>query len=387
LKEQQMTAATSAYDVIVIGGGTMGTAAAWELGKRGHTALVLEQFQHFHPFGAHGGRTRVIRHAYAEGPEYVPLVQRADELWLELEKVSGERILMRTGGLELAAPGYGHARSARASADQHGLPYEWLTPEEGRRRWPMVAIPDGWDVMFSPQAGYLYTETALRSMAAAARAAGIEIHEQEPVTGWSADGRGVTVTTEQGLYRGGHLIITAGAWTSEVLAGLGLPIHVLRKTLWWFDVEDPALFSPDRFPVFVADSDLGEIYGFPIDDHPGLKVADHSGGDPTTAGTVDRTARPDEAANVIAMVQTLFPTATDHIREQAVCLYTMTPDGDFIMDRHPNYPNVVFGAGFSGHGFKFTTAVGEHLVALALDPRQQPIPRLALARFQAASQR
>lgn len=377
-----MAARSSEYEVIVIGGGTMGTAAAWELGKRGVNSLVLEQFTHIHPFGAHGGRTRVIRHAYAEGPEYVPLVQRADQLWLELEEESGERILMRTGGLELAAPGFAHARSARASADQHGLPYEWLTPEEGRRRWPMVSIPDGWDVMFSPQAGYLYTEPALRTMASSARGRGIEIREQEPVIAWSASESGAMVTTTSDTYSASRLIITAGAWTSELLAGLGLPLYVLRKTLWWFDVEDPALFAPDRFPVFVADSDLGEIYGFPIDDYPGFKVADHSGGDRTTPATVDRTADAGEAARVIAVMQQLFPSATDHIRERAVCLYTMTPDNDFIIDRHPTIPHVAFGAGFSGHGFKFTPAVGEHLVALALDPDHQPIPRLAVNRFQ-----
>ena len=380
-----MAANNAVFDVIVIGGGTMGTAAAWELGRRGLKGLVLEQFSHIHPFGAHGGRTRVIRHAYAEGPEYVPLVQRADQLWLELEEESGERVLVRSGGLELAAPGHPHARSARASADLHNLPYEWLTPEEGRKRWPMVNIPDGWDVLFSPQAGFLYTDVALRTMAASARKRGIEIREQEPVIAWTADESGATVTTTLGTYHGGRLIITAGAWSSELLAGLGLPIHVLRKTLWWFDVTDPSLFSPDRFPVFVADSDEGEIYGFPIDDYPGLKAADHSGGDRTTPTTVDRTARPNEAEHVARMVTRLFPAATDQIREQAVCLYTMTPDGDFIMDRHPTIPGVVVGAGFSGHGFKFTTAVGEHLVALAMDPETQPIERLAISRLTSAA--
>jgi glycine/D-amino acid oxidase-like deaminating enzyme len=222
-------------------------------------------------------------------------------------------------------------------------------------------------------------------MAASARKRGIEIREQEPVIAWTADESGATVSTTLGTYHGSRLIITAGAWSSELLAGLGLPIHVLRKTLWWFDVEDPTQFAPDRFPVFVADSDLGEIYGFPIDDYPGLKAAEHSGGDPTTPATVDRTARASEAELVTRVVKQLFPSATDHIREQAVCLYTMTPDGDFIMDRHPTIPGVVIGAGFSGHGFKFTTAVGEHLVALALDPAAEPIQRLAIDRLQLAA--
>ena len=377
-----MTAANGSYEVIVIGGGTMGTATAWELGKRGVSSLVLEQFTHFHPYGSHGGRTRVIRHAYAEGAEYVPFVQRADQLWLELEELSGQRILMRTGGLELAAPGHPHARNARASADQHGLAYEWLTPRDAMRRFPMVRIPEEWDVMFAPQAGFLYTEPALKAMASLARAAGVTINEEEPVTSWQRDGDGYVVRSAQGTYHAEKLIITAGAWSSDLLADLGLPLHVLRKTLWWLDVENPGQFHPDRFPVFVADTDIGEIYGFPIDDaHPGLKVADHAGGDRTSPHSVDRTARPDEATPVIAMTRQLFPAATGRILEHAVCLYTMTPDGDFLMDRHPTLPGVVFGAGFSGHGFKFTTAVGEHLVALALDDGEQPIPRLSVNRF------
>jgi glycine/D-amino acid oxidase-like deaminating enzyme len=251
----------------------------------------------------------------------------------------------------------------------------------------MVSIPDGWDVLFSPQAGYLYTEPALRAMAQSARRRGIKIREREPVIAWSASADGVAVTTTEATYGADRLIITAGAWSAELLAGLGLPIHVLRKVLWWFDVDDPEQFAPDRFPVFIAASDLGEIYGFPIDDNPGFKVAEHSGGDRTTPATVDRAARPAEAEPVISAMKHLFPSATDRIREYAVCLYTMTPDGDFIIDRHPTIPGVVVGAGFSGHGFKFTTAVGEHLVALALDHAEQPIPRLSVSRLLSQPQR
>src|SRR5918998_5325777 len=137
------------FDVIVLGGGTMGTAAAWALGKRGLTSLVLEQFHHVHDQGSHGGETRVIRHAYAESPEYVPLVRRADRLWQELESETGEQVLVRCGGVELAAPGFSHARAARASADEHGLSYEWLTPDEAKSRWPAFRVPDGWDALYS----------------------------------------------------------------------------------------------------------------------------------------------------------------------------------------------------------------------------------------------
>jgi glycine/D-amino acid oxidase-like deaminating enzyme len=169
----------TSYDAIVLGGGTMGSAAAWELGKRGLRALVLEQFGHVHGLGAHGGKTRIIRHAYAEGAEYVPLVQRADELWLDLERESRRRILVRCGGLELAAPGFTHAANARRSAEAHGLPFERLTPAEATRRWPAVRVPDDWDAFFSPQAGFLLTEPALQAMADGARQRGVEIREHE----------------------------------------------------------------------------------------------------------------------------------------------------------------------------------------------------------------
>ena len=373
------------YDVIVLGGGTMGSAAAWELGKRGAHALVLEQFRHVHDRGEHGGKTRIIRHAYAEGPEYVPLVQRADALWLVLEAESGQRILVRTGGLELAAPGYTHARDARESADRHGLPYEWLSPAEANRRWPGIRVPDGWDVLFSPQAGFLLTEPALRSLAAAARRLGVEVREEEPARAWGATASGAWVRTDQGTYHADRLIVTAGSWAGQLLADLGLPLTVLRKVLFWLAVDDPTPYAPERFPIFITDSELGSIYGFPICEHPRLKIANHSGGDPTTPETVDRTVRDGEQADVVALARHVLPGVTDRVLESAVCLYTMTPDTDFVVDRHPAWPQVVIGAWFSGHGFKFATAIGEHLVALALDPAARPYPRLALDRFGAVA--
>ena len=170
-----------------------------------------------------------------------------------------------------------------------------------------------------------------------------------------------------------------------MLAGLGLPLHVRRKTLWWMEVRDPARFRPERFPVFIADRPGLELYGFPIFGQPGLKYANHAGGETTTPETVDRTTSPAEAAEMVAAGRWLFgdDAITGKVLKSAVCLYTMTPDGDFVIDRHPEHPNVAIGAGFSGHGFKFTTAVGEHLVDLVSDPAAQPYPILALNRLAA----
>jgi len=369
------------HDVIVLGGGTMGTSAAWALAKAGAKALVLEQFSHVHGFGAHGGRTRIIRHAYAESPEYVPLVQRADDLWLDLERETDERVLYRTGGIELAAPGFGHARAALESAELHRLPHEWLSPAEANGRWPALTVPEDWDALFSPEAGFLLTKASLRALATASRRRGTVILEEEPARAWTADEGGVSVRTDRAIYHADRLIVTAGAWTSRIIADAALPLTLRRKTLWWLAVDDPEPFRPDRFPVFIADAAGGEIYGFPIHDHPGLKIANHRGGAETTIETIERTVRDEEKADVVAVAQRLFRGVSDRVLESTVCHYTMTPDTDFVVDRHPAHPNVVIGAGFSGHGFKFATAIGEQLAALALDAAALPIPRLSFARF------
>jgi glycine/D-amino acid oxidase-like deaminating enzyme len=230
-------------EVVVLGGGTMGTAAAWSLGKRGSRTLVLEQFKHVHSMGAHGGKTRIIRHAYAEGPEYVPLVQRADALWLELEEVTGRRVLHRTGGLDMSSPGNSQARDARRSAEHWGLPFEWLSGQEVRARWAQFLIPDDWEVCFSPQAGFLRVEPALHGLGDAARALGVTIREEEAVRSWRADGGGIRVETDRGAYFADRLIVTSGAWSSRMLADLGLPLTVRRKLLFWFAVDDASALT------------------------------------------------------------------------------------------------------------------------------------------------
>jgi len=376
---------TTTFEVIVIGGGTMGSAVAWELGKRGLKGLVLEQFRHVHQFGSHGGKTRIIRHAYAESPDYVPLVRRADALWLELEAATGVKVLHRTGGLEIAGPGHEHAQAARASAEEHGLDYEWLTASDANRRWPAFTIPDDWQVLYSPDAGFLLTDPSLMALATAARQLGVAILEEEPARAWGAGGSGVWVRTDQATYYADHLIVAAGPWAGSVLSDLGLPLTVLRKVLWWFEVTNASLYRPDCFPIFISGSDSGELYGFPIYDHAGLKIANHLGGHPTSPDTVDRSVTEAEKDEVVSGAQVFLKGVTRRAVDHAVCLYTATPDTDFIIDRHPDYARVAIAAGFSGHGFKFATAVGEHLVDLVLNPLADPYPRLALSRFATAS--
>ena len=378
-------AGASAYEVAIIGGGTMGTAAAWALAKRGVKSLVFEQFQHVHDQGSHGGETRIIRHAYAESPEYVPLVLDADRLWQELEAVSGERILIRSGSLEFAAPGYSHARDARTSAEEHGLPYEWLTPLEVSARWPAFQAPAGWEALYSPGGGFLLTEPALRCMGAAATDLGATILANIPAIAWGSEPDGVWVEAGDARYEADALIVTAGAWATRMLADLGLPIQVRRKTLWWQGVTEPALFAPERCPVFISESRFGEIYGFPIYGTPGLKIANHAGGEPVAPETVDRTTKPGENLDCLQLAEELIPAVTPTVVKSAVCLYALTPDTDFIIDRHPADRRVAFAAGFSGHGFKFAPAIGELLADLVMRAEAAPIPRVRLSRFERAA--
>ncbi len=372
------------WDVIVLGGGTMGTAAAWALAGRGASVLVLEQFGHIHTMGSHGGGTRMFRHAYAESPAYVPLMRRADELWCDLQHDVGTNIVYRTGVLEMDAPGFDHAKRAKAAADEHAIEFEWIDGDEIRKRWPAFDPPEGWEGGWNPTAGFLDVEAALSGLAAVARRGDITFRTDEPVLGWSTTESGVDVETARGRYAAATLVVTAGAWSGVLLADLDLPLTVVRKSLFWLDVETPANFRPGTFPAFATASSIGEIYGFPIFRLPGIKIADHRGGETTTADTIDRTPDMTEARSAIDLGKLAMRGVTDRALAGSVCMYTRTPDEHFIVDRHPTAPNVVLAAGFSGHGFKFTPVIGEQLAALAHDANAQPFDLFRIDRFGAA---
>lgn len=369
------------YDVIVIGGGTMGTAAAWELGKRGLKSLVLEQFEHVHAKGAHSGETRVIRHAYAEGPEYVPLVFRADDLWTELETIAGEVLLHRVGVLELSAPGNNHALLARESAARYGIPFEWLTMDEVRSKYPELNVAEDWVGGFGDRGGFLDVKRSLSAMAHEARRLGVEVREQARVDDWTASETGARIVADGNAETADRLIITAGGWTSRLLDEHNLPLRVLRKTLFWLEVDQPDLYQPDRLPVYIAGIPGYEFYGFPIWGRPGVKVAVHSGGEEADPDKIDREVTDQERAEIVEVARQVLRGITGRVLHATTCMYTVSPDHDFIIDFAPGLSNVVLGAGFSGHGFKFAPAIGELLVQVLLGERETP-PLFSLDRFQ-----
>ena len=371
-------------DIIVIGGGTMGTATGWALARQGHRVIVLEQFGHVHDKGSHGGQTRIFRHAYAEGPRYVPWTLEADRLWTELQERTARRFMYRVGCLDISGPGFCRAREARASADAYGIGSEWLTGYDVNERWPAWTLPEDREVCFGPDAGFLDVLPALRAFAQELTEAGGEIRANELVLSWSADAGGVSVETAGATYLADRLVLTAGAWSGKILNELGIPLEVRRKPVVWFEIDrkHQKLVSPERFPVFISDDETGEFYGIPHHGEAGIKVGMHSGGDVVDPDSIDRTAtEADIAPDLRPFVERSIQGATGRTLNAVVCMYTMTPDADFVIDRHPDHSNVVLATGFSGHGFKFAPVVGEYLAALATNPAVGVRPDFSLSRF------
>jgi len=373
-------------EVLVIGGGTMGTAAGWGIARRGHRVRVIEQFDHVNSLSSHGGISRIFRHAYAEGAVYVPWTLQADAMWHELQDRAGTPIIHRVGCLDMAAPGYDHADLARASADAYNLDYEWIGGAEIRRRFPIWNVPDDWVACYTSRAGYLEVEPALRAMASEMRDAGGLMETHTRVTGWSAEADGIRVETSNGTYTADRLVIAGGAWNIHLLEALGLPLVVHRKPLFWLESTRPDLIEPDRFPCWIAECEFGHPYGLPKVDVPGFKSGLHVGGDQADPDTLDRQIRDDDlGANLGPFFEQYMNFYTGKVESSSVCMYSMTPDEDFIIDRHPEHSQVVFAAGFSGHGFKFAPVIGEHLADLALDPAAQARPSFGIERFAVTS--
>jgi sarcosine oxidase len=371
------------YDVIVLGLGGMGTAAAFELARRGRRVLGLEQFQIGHDRGSSHGSTRVIRKAYYEHPEYVPLLRRAYERWFDLEQRRGQHLFTICGCLSLSRPEDELASGVLGAAREHHLPVERLDAPELRRRFPAFHCGEDFVGVLEAEAGFLYVEDCVRAYADEARLLGADLHAEEPALEWTADANSVTVRTARDTYHAARLVITAGAWASRALSGLGLPLVVLRKVLFWIGTEDDSRFRRDRFPIYMVETPRGFYYGFPVIDRNGAKLGRHDGGDIVAdPAKVNRNVALGEDADCREFLQAYLPQISGPLNRSVVCMYTVTPDRHFILDRHPEYPHIAIAAGFSGHGFKFASVVGEIMADLAeLGKTELPIKRFRLERF------
>ncbi len=374
----------TAYDVGIVGLGAMGSMTALELARRGRSVIGFDRFRPPHELGSSHGKSRIIREAYFEHSLYVPFVQRAYRLWARLEKDSGRRLLVTTGGLMLGPPDGTLVAGARQSALEHGLAYEELSAAEVRRRFPVFAPAENEAGLYEPRAGVLQPEGCIEAALELAAAAGAVLNYYEPVLEWRGGGT-ITIVTARGSYQVGRLVVAAGAWMAAELSGAELPLRVARQPLFWFDpVRDPELVTPERMPIFMWEwAPERYFYGFP-DLGDGVKVATHHEGETTSAERVRREVLAEEVLPLRAVMAKRTPLLNGPLRASAVCLYTNTPDGDFLIDRSPLDPRVILASPCSGHGFKFAPAIAEALADLALDGQPSlDLSPFALARFPA----
>jgi sarcosine oxidase len=371
------------FDAIVIGLGGMGSSAAFELARRGVRVVGLEQFGLGHTLGSSHGHTRIIRKAYYEHPDYVPLVCRAYDAWYALEQHSGKHLLTETPCLSLGDPSSHIVQGVQASARGHALPVETLSIDELRRRYPPFHLPEAFVGVLERSSGFLYVDECVRTFQDEARKLGAKLHDNEAVTSWQTSGNSVTVKTSRGEYSAAKLVIAAGPWSARLLEGLSVPLTVLRQVPMWFSTSNDALFRRDVFPIFIAESQQGTFYSVPALDPTGLKVALHYGAtDQARPEDIDREVRDADERPVRDFLRQYLPDANGPRTRGSICLYTLTPDRHFVIDRHPEYASVVLAGGFSGHGFKFTPVVGEILADLALNGRtEQPIGMFSARRF------
>ncbi|MBR7824845.1 N-methyl-L-tryptophan oxidase [Actinospica sp. MGRD01-02] len=383
---------TSSYDAIVIGLGGMGSAAAYRLAARGLRVLGLERFTPGHDRGSSHGGSRVTRQAYFEDPAYVPLLLRAADLWEQVERDSGRDIVTYTGGVMIGRPDSRTVAGSKLSAEQWGLAHDMLDAAEIRRRFPTLNPADDEIALYEAMAGFVRPEESVLAHLQLAGQAGAELHFEETVAEWAAEGSGVRVTTDQDTYTAGRLVICPGAWAPDLLAGLGVDFEIERQVMYWFAPEGgTAAFVPESHPVYIWEVDADtQFYGFPAIDGPdgGAKVAMFRGGRRCTPETIDREVHDAEVEAIRTHLRPRIPALPGPLLHAATCMYTNTADEHFVIAAHPAHSQVTVACGFSGHGFKFVPVVGEILADLAAEgSTPHPIALFDPARLLPASRK
>jgi len=372
------------FDVVVVGTGGMGAAAACQAARRGARVLGLDRFPIAHDRGSSHGQTRLIRLAIYEHPDYVPLVERAYEWWHDLARESGRSLIVESGLVMAGPPGCGLVAGADHSAHVHGLDLRRLKTVEATRRWPTLAIPSHWDVAFEPRGGYLFVEECVRAHAEVAMKAGADLRSGVAVRGWRAEASSLVVDTDRGPIATARLVLCPGAWATDLLQLPAIGFRVLRKSLFWYG---PTAWDGGHavgaMPCFAFDTVAGFFYGFPAIDGRGVKVAEHTGGrEVADPSIVDRQVDAVEQESIEGFLSAHLPDLSRRQTSHAACLYTMSPDSHFVLGMHPDEPRVSLAAGFSGHGFKFCSVIGEVLADLATEGRtRHPIGFLSPRRF------
>lgn len=352
------------YDAIVIGAGGMGSAAAYHLACSGAKTLVLEQFSRGHAFGSSHGDSRIIRLAY-EKKFYVELMKSAYTEWRNLEAASGKKLLFNTGGVTIAPKGHDYIVGLRNSLEAAGVESEWWDRRRVSERFPQFQIDDDVCILWQEDTGFLYASECTSTHLRLAENHGAEIRESTCVTDIDWQSSVLEVIVKDESFRGRKVIVTAGPWAASVLSELELPLTVTRQQVVYFRPTDVNLFQPGKFPVFIEITQGEFIYGIPVFRLDGVKVARHGLGETVSPDTCDRTPSAGYVEHLHGYLKARIPDAVGEMLQAQVCLYTETPDGDFIIDRHPDCPHLIVAAGFSGHGFKFCSLVGRILAEMA----------------------
>lgn len=377
-------------DVAIVGVGSMGSMAAWQLAARGAKVIGFEQFAPGHDRSAHGGESRIFRTAYLEGPDYVPLLQEAQRLWRQLEQETGQQLLTLNGGLMIAPRATAFLRNVTACIERFDLPHELLEPEEATRRYPQHRFgADGEEhvVMLDQQAGYLRPELAVIAAARRAEELGAELHRDVRVEAIEETSHGMHIRASDGrTYEASQVIVTAGPWSARLLADLPVQLEVRRLLLTWFVPRTPelsSLFTPERFPIFIREDGAEAFWGIPMIDGFSVKVSAHRAfGRVADPDALYRSTSAEEVAGIRAAVARCLPDLVPDPVRIGVYQDAFAPDDHFIVGRHPNHPKVIVLCGFSGHGFKMASAMGRVASDLALDGGTElPIEHLSPARF------
>ncbi len=385
------------FDAIVLGLGAMGSAAVYQLARKGRRVLGVDQFSPPHTLGSTHGDTRITRQAIGEGGEYVPLVLRSYELWREIEQQSGQDLLTITGGLIMASQSsqtgmHGSANFLQTTidaAEQYGIAHTVLDADQIHQRFPQFQLVGDERGYYEDNAGFLRPERCIEAQLALAERFGAELHTGERALEYqpSASDDSVTLVTELGSYTADKLVITAGPWVGSLLeASYAHYFTVYRQVLYWFGLKgDIAPFLPGRFPIFIWERPGSSIYGFPAIDGPdgGVKIATEDYTKATTPETVDREVSRAETQQMYERhVANSVPALSETCIKSVSCLYTATPDERFVIDTHPEHPQVIIASPCSGHGFKHSAAIGEVLAELVTEGKSHlDISSFSLRRF------
>lgn len=374
-KTLERTVDQTKYDVIVLGVGSMGSATCYHLAKKGYKVLGLEQFEIPHEQGSHAGQSRIIRKAYGEASSYVPLLERAYENWKTLESETGAQVYYKTGLVYFGAARDPFLETVKQSSAKYKIQVNNLTAKQCSDKYPQFKLPADFQRLEEPDAGLLTPERSILLFVQEALFKGAVIRTKEQVLEWKHEKGTVTVKTNSGTYQASKLVITAGPWAGKMMPALAPKLKVARQALAWVKPKKWDNFVLGKFPCWILENNEYDFYGFPIlpvgkfGGPLGLKLALHSpGGDVTDPDAVNRNTKEVDERVLIQFLNQFMPDGYESILVMKTCLYTNSPDQDFILDYLPDFDkDVAFASGFSGHGFKFASVIGEIMADLAIN--------------------